>query len=77
MTARPSIRCTYPACRCIDRGGQCIPAQREQEAREIEARKAQEPYCSHCYLPESDIKFCVSDVCVSGGAWMIQPEARP
>lgn len=73
MTARPSIHCTYPNCRCMATGPDCIPARREDEMRQIEARKALEPRCSVCDLPESELKWCERTECTDGIAEMVQP----
>ena len=76
MTARPHHLCTYPNCDCLLRGAQCLPARREEEDRAAEARKALEPYCSACGLPERDLDMCEDESCLHGFAEMVQPEAH-
>jgi hypothetical protein len=65
--------CTYPICDCLALGGQCQRAQRASEDQAIAARKALEPRCSVCHLPDSETKWCERTECQDGIAEMVQP----
>lgn len=72
---RPSIRCTYPKCDCLSKGGECEPAAWEQFYKERDEREARGPHCSFCGMPEGAVlrgEDCGHyEVCSNGGAEMV------